>query len=446
MTELATLTASEMLAGYGARRFSPVDVAEAVIARIGRLDPRLNSVVHLDVDAARDGARAAERAFRSGAEVGPLCGVPVGIKDMIDVAGMPTTCHSKILLDHRAGRDAEVVRRLRAAGANIFCKLATHEFALGGPSFDLPFPPARNPWNLDYNPGGSSSGSGAAVAGGLMPIAVGTDTAGSIRHPAGACGVFGLKPTYETLSRAGVFPLAFSLDHVGPLARNAADTLLAFDVMAGRDPRTGGRHSLTGIRIGYVRHFHTENVSADPDVAAALDRAAQRLAEAGAEVVEARLPPLQDFLVANRMILFAESFAIHAEWLRQRPEDYGALGRQRLMVGAFLTAEDYIQAQRQRTALTRAVEEVLVRHDLLLTANMFDPPCRIDDPEALVLTGRRQARAPFNVTGHPAASFTTGVSVAGLPLSGQLVGRRDGEDLVMRAAGAFDDVTRPAPI
>lgn len=448
MTELATLTAAEMSAGYRAGRFTPVDVAEAALARIAALDPLVNAVVHIDPVAVRRQAEQAYRALRSGADH-PLVGIPVGVKDIVDVAGVPTTCHSHLLLDNIAAADAEPVRRLRAAGAIILCKLATHEFALGGPSFDLPFPPVRNPWNTDHNPGGSSSGSGAAVAAGFMPIAVGTDTAGSIRHPAGACGVLGLKPTYDAVSREGTFPLAASLDHVGPLARDVADLRAAFLAMAGREgkrpdaPSRAGR-AADALRVGYVRHFHTEDIVASDDVATALDRVADRLATAGLHVEEVCLPPLQAFLAAGRTILHHEAFAVHAEWLRTRPEAYGALGRQRLMTGAFLGADDYDRARTLKARLGAALDEAFGRFDVLLTANMMDAPCRIDDAAELVRTGVRQARAPFNMSGHPALSIPTGLSEASLPLGGQLVAGHAREDDLFALAGLLEPACRVA--
>lgn len=429
-----------MLAGYASGALSPVEVLDSCLDRIGRLDPRLNSVLHLDAEGAREAARAAEHAWRRRKPSGALCGVPVGIKDIVDVAGLPTTCHSKILQGNLARQDAEVVRRLRKAGAVILAKLATHEFAIGGPSFDLPAPPARNPWNPDHNPGGSSSGSAVAVAAGLMPVAVGTDTAGSIRHPAGACGILGLKPSYEAVPRRGVFPLAFSLDHVGPLGRSSADISLAYSVMSGRDlpPEATRPVRLDGLRIGYVRHFHDADVTADPEVVAALDATAARLERLGADLREVTLAPLREFLGVNRVVMYSEAWSIHADWLRARPQDYGASARQRLMIGAFFTAEDYLLAQRQRTALCAGVDGVLAEVDLLLVANMLDPACRIDDTDDLARTGDRQARAPFNVTGHPALSIPTGFSAAGLPLCGQIVGRRGGEATVMRASEALE--------
>ena len=237
VSELHWLTAAEATRQFAARKLSPVELLNALLSRIERLDPKLHAFIRLDADAAMDAARVAETEIAAGRVRGPLHGVPVGIKDIIDVAGLPTTCHSKILVENVATADAVVVAKLRQAGAIILGKLATHEFAIGGPSFDLPFPPARNPWNPEHHPGGSSSGSGAGVCAGLFPLALGSDTGGSVRNPASACGIVGLKPTYGLVSRRGVFPLSFTLDHVGPLTRTVADNALLLDAIAG--PRSG---------------------------------------------------------------------------------------------------------------------------------------------------------------------------------------------------------------
>ncbi len=230
MSDLHWMTAGETAQAIATRKLSPVELMKALLERIGRLDPRLNAFIRLDGDAAMDAARAAEAEVASGRLRGPLHGVPVGIKDIIDVAGLPTTCHSKVLIDNVATADAVCVSRLRATGAIVLGKLSTHEFAIGGPSFDLPWPPARNPWNTDHHPGGSSSGSGAGVAAGLFPTALGSDTGGSVRNPASACGIVGLKPTYGLVSRRGVFPLSFTLDHVGPLTRTVTDNALMLEI------------------------------------------------------------------------------------------------------------------------------------------------------------------------------------------------------------------------
>jgi len=223
MNDLHWLTAAETARAIAARKLSPVELMNALLERIGRLDRKLNVFIRLDADAAMDAAKAAEAESASGHRRGPLHGVPVGIKDIIDVAGLPTTCHSKLLIDNIASSDAVCVSRIRAAGAIVLGKLSTHEFAIGGPSFDLPWPPARNPWNINHHPGGSSSGSGSGLAAGLFPMALGSDTGGSVRNPASACGIVGLKPTYGLVSRRGVFPLSFSLNHVGPMTRTVAD-------------------------------------------------------------------------------------------------------------------------------------------------------------------------------------------------------------------------------
>ena len=215
MTDLHWMTAAEAARAIAARELSPVALMEALLERIGHLDPKLNVFIRLDGDAALDAARAAEVEIASGHQRGPLHGVPVGIKDIIDVSGLPTTCHSKLLIDNIASTDAVCVSRLRGAGAIVLGKLSTHEFAIGGPSFDLPWPPARNPWNTNHHPGGSSSGSGSGLAAGLFPMALGSDTGGSVRNPASACGIVGLKPTYGLVSRRGVFPLSSRLTMLG---------------------------------------------------------------------------------------------------------------------------------------------------------------------------------------------------------------------------------------
>jgi len=234
MTDLHWLGAAEAARAIAARELSPVELMKALLDRIARLDPKLNAFIRLDGEAAMAQAKAAEAEIAAGRPRGPLHGVPVGIKDIIDVAGLPTTCHSKVLEDSvTAAADAVCVARLRGAGAIVLGKLSTHEFAIGGPSFDLPWPPARNPWNTDHHPGGSSSGSGSGISAGLFPMALGSDTGGSVRNPASACGIVGLKPTYGLVSRRGVFPLSFTLDHVGPMTRSVVDNALMLASIAG---------------------------------------------------------------------------------------------------------------------------------------------------------------------------------------------------------------------
>jgi aspartyl-tRNA(Asn)/glutamyl-tRNA(Gln) amidotransferase subunit A len=454
MTDPHWLTAAEATRAFAARTLSPVELLRALLARIERLDPTLNAFIRLDANAALDAARAAEREIAAGRVRGPLHGVPVGIKDIIDVAGLPTTCHSKILLDNFASADAAAVSKLRQAGAIIVGKMSTHEFALGGPSFDLPFPPARNPWNPAHHPGGSSSGSGAGVCAGLFPLALGTDTGGSVRNPASSCGIVGLKPTYGLVSRRGVFPLAFTLDHVGPLTRTVTDSALLLDAIAGHDPSddgsaaTSARHfgcdllrGVRELRIGFVRHFHETDMPANPEVTAALEDAACVLQAEGADVRDVTLPSLNEFSAVNRVILGAEAFSIHAPWLRERPGDYGQLTRRRLLAGAFFSAGDYVGAQRRRTQMIAAVNDVFRDFDVLICASSLDLASRLDDPVETARTYPRQARTPFNVTGHPALAMMSGLSDAGIPLSVQFVGRYFEDATVLRVAAAYERAT-----
>ncbi len=454
MTEPHWLTLSETSRAFASRSLSPVEYLTALLQRIEKLDPTLHAFIRLDADAAMDAARLAEKEISANRIRGPLHGIPIGVKDIIDVAGLPTTCHSKILLDNRAPHDAAVIARLRESGANILGKLSTHEFAIGGPSFDLPFPPARNPWNPDHHPGGSSSGSGSGVAAGLFPAALGSDTGGSVRNPASCCGIVGLKPTYGLVSRRGVFPLSFTLDHVGPLTRTVADTALMLDAMAGHDPADPGSAATTaryyarmldrgarGLRVGFVRQFHETDIPAHPDVTAALEDVGRVLQDAGAEVRTVTLPSLNEFAGLNRIILCSEAWSIHAPWLRTRPGDYGKLARRRLLPGAFMTAGDYVGAQRRRAQMIAAVDDVLHDVDVLLCASSMDPASRIDDAEETARTYPRQARTPFNVTGHPALAMMAGLATSGLPVSVQFVGRYFAEATVLRVAAAYERAT-----
>ncbi|BDG74756.1 amidase [Roseomonas fluvialis] len=452
MTAPEDMTLAEASAAIKRRRISPVEYLDALRARFDALEPRLNTAIRPLWDEARVEAQKATRRIARSGPRSAIDGLPVGLKDIIDLKGHPTTCHSRHLLDNMKQADAAVVARLRAAGAVFPAKLATHEFAIGGPAFDLPFPPARNPWNTAHHPGGSSSGSGSSVGAGILPAALGTDTGGSVRHPASHCGIVGMKATYGLVSRRGVFPLAFTLDHVGPMTRDVTSNAMLLNAMAGHDPADPGsaavraqnyarslRKGLRGLTIGYVRHFHETDQPATAEVAAALDAAAKLMAKLGAKVKTVTLPRLGDFAGVNRAILMAESAAIHGRWLREAPEGYSNLTRKRLAPGLFVRAEDYVNAQRRRRELVAAVEATLADCDVLLTASSMDPACRIDDPEAVEITYPRQARTPFNVTGHPALTLMCGISQAeGLPLSLQLVGRYFDEATIYRAAAGFE--------
>lgn len=451
MTDLAFLPVSEAADLLRQRRLSPVEYVQALIARIERYDGRLNAFLRFTPELALRDARRAESAIGRGEWRGPLHGVPYALKDIIDYAGLPTTAHSKLLEDNVAAADAEVTRRLREAGAVFMGKLATHEFALGGPCFDLPWPPARNPWHRDHFCGGSSSGSGVATAAGFVPFAIGTDTGGSIRNPATMCGVVGMKPTYGLVSRRGVLPLAYSLDHVGPLTRCVHDNALVLDALAGYDARDPGSanveaggycaelgQDVKGVKVGVLRHFYTRDCAAESEMTGAIEAAVDVLAGLGARVREVSSLPLSQFAAVNRTIMTSEAYAIHERWLRERPGDYAALTRERLMTGAFIRAADYVNALRLRAKIAQTFHALFEDVDVIVTASAMDPACRIDDPRAVEYTYGRQARAPFNVTGSPALAVPAGYASSGLPLGLQIVGEPFAEALVYRVAQAYE--------
>jgi len=454
MSELFFLGVADAAELIRAKKLSPVEYAKALLERIERHDSKLNAFLRFMPEIALADARRAETEIIQGGWRGIFHGIPYGLKDIIDYAGLPTTAHSKILRDNVASSDAVVAQKLRAAGGVFMGKLSTHEFAIGGPSFDLPWPPARNPWNRDHFTGGSSSGSGAATAAGFLPAALGTDTGGSVRNPASLCGIVGLKPTYGLVSRRGVLPLAYSLDHIGPMTRTVRDNALLLDLIAGYDlldpgsanRATGGYtaqlgRGVKGLRIGVIRHFYTRDMQADAEMTAAVEAAVTLLAELGAEVREIETAPLGDYAAVNRTILTSEAFAIHERWMRERPQDYGALARERLMAGAFVRAADYVNATRLRRKMSDAFHALFADIDVAITTSSMDPACRIDDPVACETTYARQSRSPFNVTGSPALSMPVGLTKTGLPLAMQIVARPFDEATIYRVAEAYEQAS-----
>jgi aspartyl-tRNA(Asn)/glutamyl-tRNA(Gln) amidotransferase subunit A len=436
-----------------------VGLTEHALARIAALDPQLHAFVHVCGERALADAAHADRELGAGHDRGPLHGIPYAVKDVFATAGIPTTCHSRLRLDHVPDEDATVVERLSDAGAVLLGKLATHELALGGPSFDLPFPPARNPWDLERIPGASSSGSGVAVAAGFVRAALGTDTSGSIRGPACHCGVVGLKPTFGLVPRRGAFPLSYALDHCGPLGASVADVAVMLEAIAGHDPRDPASTSaprgrfadgldagVEGLRVIFPRATVTDSEDAAPELIGALDAAAETLVRLGATVESAALPDMELFEACGRVIMAAEGFAIHERELRIRPHDFGRFTYQRLAAGAVLSAADLTHAMRVRSVLTRAVDELLADCDLILTAVALTPPPRFRDfprdwppPRAAVATHT----IAFNVTGHPALAVPVGVTPEGLPLGAQLVGSTFDERTVLRAGAALEAAIRP---
>jgi aspartyl-tRNA(Asn)/glutamyl-tRNA(Gln) amidotransferase subunit A len=456
MTEAKLFELSIAEAGRRLRDGSITSIAltEDALARIVAIDPALNSFITVTADRARADATAADADFAKGIDKGPMQGVPYALKDIYDTAGIRSTCHSKLRADNVPAADSVVETKFKAQGAVLLGKLATHEFALGGPSFDLPFPPARNPWNPEHIPGGSSSGSGAAVAAGLVRMAMGSDTGGSIRGPAAYCGTVGLKPTYGLVSRRGVFPLSTTLDHCGPLSWTVEDSAIALQTIAGYDPldpasvdlpvpnfRDGLGDGVEGLRIGLPRNFFAEAPEVSSEVVAAIDRAVATLEKLGAAVDEITLPDYELFNACGRVIMYAEAFAIHERDYQTRPLDFGLLTYLRMTLGAFITAADLHQAMRLRRELTRAVNLQLKSYDALITASALVPAPAFADIPRDVPPAMPVQTMPFNITGNPAMSIPTGFSASGLPLSMQIVGRAFDERTVLRIGAAFESAT-----
>lgn len=431
-------------------------LTEHALARITALDPKLNAFLLVTKERALADAERADKELRAGKNRGPFHGIPYALKDIYETAGIRTTCHSKLLLDHIPTDDCVVEQKFRAGGGVMLGKLATHEFATGGPSFDLPFPPARNPWNRDHFPGGSSSGSAAAVAAGIVRMAMGSDTGGSIRGPAFYCGTVGLKPTYGLVSRRGVFPLSYTLDHIGPLSWTVEDTALTMQVIAGHDPldsasahipaldfTSGLGNGIAGLRLGYPRAFFASASNVSPDVVTSMDAAAQTLASLGAIIEEVSLPAFELFNACGQIIMRAESYAIHERDLQTRPRDYARYTYQRIAVGGLLSAADLTQAFRLRRELSNAVNaDLLKRCDALFTATALAPASRLDAFPADTPLGVSTHTIPFNVTGNPALSIPTGFAKNGLPVGMQIVGRPFDEPTVLRIGAAFEAATR----
>jgi aspartyl-tRNA(Asn)/glutamyl-tRNA(Gln) amidotransferase subunit A len=450
--ELSIAEAGAMLRG-GA--LTSAALTENALARIASLDPSLHAFVLVTAERARADAAAADASFAQGVDHGPMQGVPYALKDIISTAGIRTTGHSKLLIDNVPTEDAEVAARLRKGGGVLLGKVGTYEFAIGGPSFDLPFPPARNPWSDEHTTGGSSSGSASAVASGMVRTAMGSDTGGSIRGPAFYCGTVGIKPTYGRVSRRGVFPLSYTLDHLGPLSWTAEDAALTLQTIAGFDPAdpasadvpvpdfaAGLGQDLKGLRLAYPRGFHAADPGATPEIVASLDAAAQKLAGLGAEVAEVAFPDYALFEACGRVILNAEAYAIHEKDLKARPLDYGRYAFQRIAPGVVLSAADLVQAFRLRRELSAFVNgDILGKYDAIVTATALAPAQRLDSfgKDATRWAGSRTIA--FNVTGNPALAMPTGFTPAGLPMGMQLVGRAFDEATLFRIGAAYEAAT-----
>ena len=447
--DLCSLTLSAAAAALRSAVVSPLELTRAVLERITALDGRVRAYLTVAGDAALDAARDAEQALRSGADLGPLHGIPLAIKDIVDVAGLPTTAASRVLAGNVASEDAALVAALRGAGAIVLGKTNTHEFAYG-----VLTPPTRNPWDLSRIPGGSSGGSAAALAAGLAFGAVGTDTAGSIRLPAALCGVVGLKPTFGRVSRHGVIPLSWSLDHAGPMTRSTGDAALLLSVMSsGADPRdpatsdaplgdlTLDGTDLRGLRAGVPRTYFYERL--EPGVAAAVEAALSTLAELGAELREVELPHTERTFAIGRAIQRPEASAYHGQRLRAMPELYGEELRRDLELGELFLATDYVHAQRLRAEMRanwlRAMDglDVLVTPTVPAVAPLAQEGATSGGVKGILLRNTY----PVNLVGFPALSLPCGQGADGLPVGLQLIGRPFDEATVLRAGHAYEAAT-----
>jgi aspartyl-tRNA(Asn)/glutamyl-tRNA(Gln) amidotransferase subunit A len=440
---LCGLDAAELARLISSREVSPVDVVQAHLDRIEALDPKLLAFVHVCGDEALAGARAAEREIADGHYRGALHGIPVAHKDIFHVRGLPTAAGSRTMRGFVAKEDATVVARLREAGAICLGKLKTTEFAAG--SMEV-FGEARNPWNLNVTTGGSSAGSAGALAARLIPLATGSDTGGSTRIPAAFCGVVGLKPTYGRVSRHGMVPLSWSLDHPGALARSVSDVALLLGAMAGADRRdptalavpvpdyaAGLRDDLRGMRIGLARGFFADDV--DREVDTATRAAASAMRELGALVTECDLPRSRYALFASWAINYSEAFSLHRAGFLAHPEQYTRAFLHRVTVGACLTAEERVLAQRARELITAELVDALRDLDVIVTPTT--PFVAYAIGSASNDLDRARLTRSQNLAGIPALSVPCGFTRAGLPIGLQITGRAWDEASVLRVGHAY---------
>lgn len=447
--DLHNLSIAEAAGLIATRRLSPLEYVDALIARTERLDPVLHAYLERTQETAREQALLAEREISAGRYRGPLHGIPYALKDVIDVTGLATTGNSRLRIDAVSHADATVARRLDSAGALMMGKLGLHEFAHGGPSFDLPWPPVRNPWNLAHVPGGSSSGCASAVAAGLVPAAVGTDTGGSIRIPASMCGITGLMPTFGLVGRTGVMPHSFTFDRCGPMAATAEDCALLLQTLAGHDAQDPGsvrsglidyRAALTGalrgMRIGVLRHAWEEDVPVSPDLRAALEEALRTLRALGATLEDCRVRPLRDYNDVKVILAESEIVNVHLQDLRRRPGDFGADIRTRMLPALLFSAQDYVMATREHRCLVAQTLALHERYDVLLMAGQGEAPTFASHNSENFWTRVNPFTLP-NVTGQPALAVPIGFGKDGLPLGMQLLGRPFDDATVLKVGHAY---------
>ena len=479
MSALWQESAIELARRIRARETTALEVAEAHIDRTLRWNDAIRAFLHFEPDDIRRQARAIDRHIEAGHEPGPLAGVPVALKDNLSTRGMPTTCGSRMLEPYVPPYDAHVVERLREAGAVLFGKTNLDEFAMGSSTEHSAFGPSRNPYNLERTTGGSSGGSGAAVAAGLVPLALGSDTGGSIRQPAAFCGIVGMKPTYGLVSRYGLVAFASSLDQIGPFARHVDDARLLLEVIAGHDPRDATSSvrglapaaeksplSLRGVRIGLPVEYFDEGIA--PEVRAAVGSAHAVLQRLGAEVVETSLALTRYGIPVYYIVAPSETSSNLARYdgmrfgfrsdgqdtdevfARTRGDGFGAEVKRRILLGTYALSSGYYdayygRAQRVRAAIRKEIEDTFQTIDVLLTPTTptvaFPLGDKVDDPVAMYMNDILTVTA--NLAGIPALSLPCGRSNEGLPIGLQLMAPRFGEEKLFRVAAAYENETAP---
>jgi len=423
MTEPYALSMVEMITQIRRKKLSPLTLMESVLKRIDSVDPLIQAWVTIDRKGVLEEARRLHDEISRGKTRGPLHGIPIGVKDIFYTAGMKTAAGSKVMENFIPPYDSTAVQRLKKAGAIVLGKTATTEFASADPA------PTRNPWNLDHTPGGSSSGSAAAVAACMCPAALGSQTGGSVLRPAAYCGVIGLKPTYGRISRYGVFALSWTLDHVGFFTRSVADAAILLGVLAGHDPEDpstskepvpdytrSGRPPRKPPRIGVVRAFFEEK--SEKQVWSHTEKTMARLEKAGAHIAEVEMPPsfsaVQD---AHRIIMRVEGAAFHEKLFEQNQEKYRPKLRELIQIGLLIPGVDYLRASRIKRLFRRDMEKVMQKYDCLLTPSISSPA-----PQGLSSTGNPWFQVPWSLSGLPAINLPSGLSKEGLPLGIQLIG------------------------
>jgi len=448
-SELCYLSATDLSDRIERRAVSPVEIVTALLDRIARYNDTLHSYITVCAETALRDAREAEREITAGRRRGPLHGLPIAQKDIIFTRGVRTTCHSRTLLEFVPDTDATVVRRLAEAGTILLGKTNTTEFATGGTDvFGVP----RNPWDTSRYTSGSSAGSGNSLAAGLAVLATGSDTGGSIRGPASYCGIVGIKPTYGRVSRHGVFPLSWSMDHIGPMTRTVADCAVLLRAMAGQDPldptasarpvpdyTEGIDAGVRGLTIGVPEQYFYDQI--DPEVDRLVRAALGRLEELGAHLEPVDLPRAADAAPAGWLLIAGEAFGVHAPRMRRQWAQYGPRARRRIAAGAFFTAAEYQQAAQLRALWCRELSQALQQVDAIVTPTMPSPAFTLEVEAAGPPADTGKFTIPFNLTGHPALSVPCGFASGGLPVAMQLVGKAFDERMLFRIGHAYEQHT-----